>query len=42
MVAGPEARVPSYWECFSTFCQQTILHGWHYLTPEPEVEVITN
>ena len=33
MLAGPEARVPSYWECFSTFCQQTILHGWHYLTP---------
>ena len=25
-------RVPSYWECFSKFCQQTILHGWHYLT----------
>jgi hypothetical protein len=24
--------LPSYWECFSTFCQQTILHGWHYLT----------
>ena len=28
-------RVPSYWECFSTFCQQTILHGWHYLTSQP-------
>lgn len=28
--------VPSYWECFSTFCQQTILHGWHYLTKERE------
>lgn len=28
---------PSYWECFSTFCQQTILHGWHYLTKEKEV-----
>jgi len=27
-------HVPSYWECFSTFCQQTILHGWHYLTAE--------
>ena len=27
-----EERVPSYWECFSNFCQQTILHGWHYLT----------
>ena len=25
----------SYWECFSSFCQQTILHGWHYLTSEP-------
>ena len=27
-----EEQVPSYWECFSNFCQQTILHGWHYLT----------
>ena len=32
----PPPPTPSYWECFSTFCQQTILHGWHYLTAEPE------
>ena len=33
---SPPSPTPSYWECFSTFCQQTILHGWHYLTAEPE------
>ena len=33
---APSPPTPSYWECFSTFCQQTILHGWHYLTAEPE------
>ncbi|XP_023340472.1 uncharacterized protein LOC111710592 [Eurytemora carolleeae] len=29
-----EGPLPTYWDCFSTFCQQTILHGWHYLTDQ--------
>ena len=27
-----QEQLPSYLDCFSNFCQQTILHGWHYLT----------